>query len=31
VPLTGYVVIAIFSWYHARRARFSAKTVHGSA
>jgi MFS transporter, FHS family, L-fucose permease len=31
VPLTGYVVIAIFSWYHARRVRLPAKTAHGSA
>jgi fucose permease len=31
VPLMGYVVIAIFSWYHARRARLPAKAIHGSA
>jgi FHS family L-fucose permease-like MFS transporter len=31
VPLTGYVVIAIFSWYHARRARLPAKAIRGSA
>ena len=31
VPLIGYVVVAVFSWYHVQRAGLPAKTVHGSA